>query len=131
MICTADVEKIIYSDCKQFGIDIQPLGKKHEEVLKEDRIFINVKRHERGDYWIKGFVEVNFYAPDIKGEPAKIRLEELERMGLDYFFSQEHTGEHDSTHYIYSFVSEGIEKDESLKSHYVNFRLLFQILNVR
>ena len=41
------------------------------------------------------------------------------------------TGRYDGTTYHYSIESIGIEEDTSLKCHYVNVRILFEVLNVK
>lgn len=131
MIGVSDVEKILYKDCAVFDLPIQPLGKKYEKELKTERVFIIAKSRETGSIWAKGFVEVNICVPDIKGEPAKIRLEEIENIGLGYFMLGTHTGEHNGSHYDYTYQSHSIEKDEALRCHFVNFRIIFNVLNVR
>ena len=75
-------------------------------------------------------MEVNICVPDIKKGVADIaRLQELERKAVLVF--KDASGESDSSHYAYSINSiSGMNRDEGLGCHYVNVRLLFEILNV-
>ena len=41
------------------------------------------------------------------------------------------TGRYDGTTYHYSIDTIGTEEDTSLKCHYVNVRILFEVLNVK
>ena len=41
------------------------------------------------------------------------------------------TGRYDGTTYHYSIDTIGTEEDTALKCHYVNVRILFEILNVK
>lgn len=130
MIVTGDVENILFEDCQKFGIpvfrkDAIPQGK------VEDRIAILTKAQKDGTYWKKGFVEVNFCAPDIEVNTVRMadkkRLLELERLGN----TLESTGRHNGTSYMYSVYEISQEKDTELGCHFVNVRLLFQVLNVK
>ena len=123
----AEVEEALHRDLQILGIPVRI--RKESKPITQDVIFIHVKRREGGTYWRSGFVEVNFCSPDISGEPAKIRLKELERIGSD-FFRQETVGEYNGSYYQYSSFSQDIIKDETLKCHYVNFRILLKDLNV-
>lgn len=41
------------------------------------------------------------------------------------------TGRYDGTTYHYSIDTIGTEEDTALKCHYVNVRILFEVLNVK
>ena len=130
MIVTTDIANILYRDCQPFGIPIVPHGKKLTGELKSERIVIHAKKQQPGTYWKKSFVEVNLCVPNLKeGEANTIRLNELERMANQKL--NDVVGNYDGTNYYYSIESIGIEKDESLKCHYVNVRILFEVLNVK
>lgn len=130
MIVTTDIANILYRDCQTFGIDIVPHGKKLMGELKSERIVIHSKSQQPGTYWKKSFVEVNLCVPDLKkGEANTIRLNEMEKEAQELFDGV--TGCYDGVSYFYSIDSIGTEEDTDLKCHYVNVRLLFEVLNVK
>lgn len=129
MIVTTDIANILYRDCKVFGIDIVPQGKTLTGELKSERIVIHAKKQQPGKYWKKSFAEVNLCVPDLsENEANSIRLQELEREAMKRFDS---VGSYDGTAYLYSIESIGTEEDTDLKCHYVNVRVLFEVLNVK
>lgn len=130
MIVTTDIANILYRDCQTFGIDIVPHGKKLMGELKSERIVIHSKSQQPGTYWKKSFVEVNLCVPDLKkGEANTIRLNEFERKANKLFDDVVNT--YDGTTYRYSIESIGTEADTALKCHYVNVKILFEVLNVK
>lgn len=130
MIVTTDIANILYRDCQYFGIEIVPHGKKLTGELKSERIVIHAKKQQPGTYWKKSFAEVNLCVPDLKeGEANTIRLNELEKQAQGLFNGV--TGRYDGTTYHYSIDTIGTEEDTALKCHYVNVRILFEILNVK
>lgn len=129
MIVTTDIADILYRDCKGFGIEIVPFGKTLTGELKKERITIHVKGQTPEKYWEKCFVEVNLCVPDLTDNIANtIRLKELERMAKEKFRSV--TDTFDGTRYLYEADTITIEADTALKCHFVNCRLLFNVLNV-
>ena len=74
--------------------------------------------------------EVNLCVPNLsENEANTIRLNELERKAdklLDDVVST-----YDGTTYRYSIESIGAEADAALKCHYVNVRILFEVINVK
>lgn len=130
MIVTTDIGNILYRDCKVFGIEIVPDGKTLVGELKSERIVIHSKPQQPGKYWYKSFVEVNLCVPDLEeNESNSIRLQELERKAKEVFGKV--VKRFDGTTYKYSIYSIGIEADTALKCHYVNTRILFNVLNTR
>lgn len=130
MIVTTDIANILYRDCQPFGISIVPHGKKLTGELKSERIVIHTKKQQPETYWKKSFAEVNLCVPDLnEGEANTIRLNELEKQAQGLFDGM--TGRYDDTTYHYSIESIGTEEDTSLKCHYVNVRILFEVLNVK
>lgn len=130
MITTIDIGNILYRDCKVFGIGIVPSGKTLTGELEAERITIHPKRQQSETYWKKSFVEVNFCVPDLRpGEAHSIRLGELERQAAAILDGV--IGVHDGTRYCYSVESIGTEADTVLKCHFVNVRILFEVLNTR
>ena len=130
MIVTTDIANILYRDCQPFEIDIVLHGKKLTGPMKSERIVIHSKKQQLGTYWKKSFVEVNICVPDLKeGESNTIRLNELEKQAQEMLDNV--TGRYDGTTYHYSIESIGTEEDTALKCHYVNVRILFEVLNVK
>ena len=131
MIVTTDIANILYKDCKAFGIEVYQAGNIPEEhkELSSERVIIRTKSQSPETYWKKGFVEVNLCVPDMDGDANLIRLQELERKAQEVL--DEVVGEYDGSNYYYLIDSIGIEADTELRCHYVNVRILFQVLNVK
>ena len=131
MIVTTDIANILYKDCKAFGIEVYQAGNIPDEQkeLSSERVIIRTKSQSPETYWKKGFVEVNLCVPDMDGDANLIRLQELERKAQEAL--DEVVGEYDGSNYYYLIDSIGIEADTELRCHYVNVRLLFQVLNVK
>lgn len=107
-----------------------PDGETLTGELKSERIVIHTKKQQPGTYWKKSFAEVNFCVPDLsENEANAIRLNELEREVMKHFDNV--VSIYDGTTYNYSIESIGTEKDTALKCHYVNARILFEVLNVK
>ena len=130
MIVTTDIGNILYRDCRVFGINIVPAGETLTSELKSERIVIHSKKQQPGKYWKKSFAEVNLCVPDLsENEASSIRLGELERQAMKMF--DDIVSSYDGTTYRYSIESIGTEADTALKCHYVNVRILFEVLNVK
>lgn len=131
MIVTTDIANILYKDCKAFGIEVYQAGNIPDEhkKLSSERVIVRTKSQSPETYWKKGFVEVNLCVPDMDGDANLIRLQELERKAQEVL--DEVVGEYDGSNYYYLIDSIGIEADTELRCHYVNVRLLFQVLNVK
>jgi hypothetical protein len=129
MITTSDIATILYKDCKAFGItNIYKDGTVPVGEITAERITIHAKKGSPETIWKKSFVEVNLIVPDIDGLANTKRLGELERQA--YTLLDDKYGVFDDSKYIYSiYQSETIE--DVNKSHYVNVRVLFQVLNVK
>lgn len=131
MIVTTDIANILYKDCKAFGIEVYQAGNipdEHKE-LSSERVIIRTKSQSPETYWKKGFVEVNLCVPDMDGNANLIRLQEFERKAQEVL--DEVVGEYDGSNYYYLIDSIGIEADTELRCHYVNVRIMFQVLNVK
>lgn len=128
MIVTTDIADILYRDSKAFGIKIVPFGKTLTGELEEERITIHVKEQTPSKYWEKCFCDVNLCVPDLGVDIANtLRLKELERKAKELFRSV--TGTFDGTRYNYGVDTIHIEADTALKCHFINCRLLFNVLN--
>ena len=131
MIVTTDIANILYKDCKAFGMEVYQSGNIPDEdkEMPSERIIIIAKSQSPEAIWKKGFVEVNLCVPDMDGKANLNRLQELERMAQEVL--DDVVGEFDGSSYYYSIDQIGMEADTDLKCHYVNVRLLFQVLNVK
>lgn len=131
MIVTTDIANILYKDCKAFGMEVYQSGNIPDEdkELSSERIIIIAKSQSPEAIWKKGFVEVNLCVPDMDGKANLIRLQELERKAQEVL--DDVVGEFDGSSYYYSIDQIGTEADTALKCHYVNVRLLFQVLNIK
>ena len=130
MIVTTDIADILYRDCNSFGIKRVPFGRKLVGELKEERITFHVKEQKDETYWNKCFCEVNICVPDLTQTDANtIRLKELERDAEEKFKSV--TGTFDGTRYLYEKYTIHVEEDTALKCHFVNCKLLFNVLNTK
>lgn len=129
MITTSDITDILYEACAPFEIERFRKGAVPDGVVSSERIVILPKEQSPQTYWKKCFVEVNFCVPDIRDDVADLsRLQQLERKAVRLFDGV--TGEFDSSHYLISIESvNGVNRDEGMKCHYVNVRLLFEVLN--
>lgn len=131
MIVTTDIANILYKDCEAFGMEVYQSGNIPDEnkKLSSERVIIIAKSQSPEAIWKKGFVEVNLCVPDMDGMANLIRLQELERKAQGVL--DDIVGEFDGSSYYYSIDQIGTEADTDLKCHYVNVRLLFQVLNVK
>lgn len=129
MITTSDIADILYEACASFGMDVYRKGAIPDGVVTSERVVILPKDQNSQTYWKKCFVEVNICVPDISDGVANLaRLQELERMAQETFDGI--AGEYDSDAYLFSIDSlSGANRDDSMRCHYVNVRLLFQVLN--
>ena len=129
MITTTDIGNILYRDCATFGIerfqgDDFPTGE-----ITDERIIIHSKAQQPGKIWKKSFAEVNLCVPDDnRGNARLVRLNELDREAecLDGV-----VGEYDGTPYHYSISAKGVEIDSQMRCHYVNVKILFEVLNIK
>lgn len=131
MIVSTDIANILYKDCKAFGMEVYQSGNIPDEdkELSSERVIIIAKSQSPEAIWKKGFVEVNLCVPDMGGKANLIRLQEFERKAQEVL--DDVVGEFDGSSYYYSIDQIGTEADTALKCHYVNVRLLFQVLNVK
>ena len=126
MITTGDIANILYRDALELGIPVYKEGAIPLGEVTAERITIHVKKAKTGMYWKKAFADVNICVPDRKGMADLGRLTELERIAEAHF---DQIGQYDRSRYTYS-VETSQENDESLKCHFVNCNILFEILNV-
>lgn len=128
MITTTDIANILYRDCQKFKISVIPFGMDITKKLKSPCVKIHSKRQQTEMYWNKSFVEVNLCIPDFsESEADTVRLNELEQKA--WTILDDVTDSLKGVHYHYGIHSTAIEEDKALGCHYVNVRLLFEVLN--
>lgn len=128
MITTTDTANILYKVCQAFGMPVYQGGNVPQgKIGDEGRVVIHVKEQTPESIWKKGFAEINLFAVDTqKGNADLIRLNELERMAVK---TLQATGDYDGTVYKFTIASTAILANEDLKSHFVNVKVLFKVLN--
>lgn len=125
MIGVTDAGNILYRDCKRFGLEVKQSYNVPNGVA--ERIVINTNAQLRETYFKKGWVNVNFVVPNLKsGNANLIRLEEVEEMAK----TLEGNGWYKDSYYRYSPYSIELIKDE-IDAHFINCRVLFEVLNVK
>lgn len=130
MISTKEIEAIFIKDLQElmdvssiYVTDDIPDGK-----VETERMTIHVKPVQCSDsLYDKCYVEVNWAVPDNDIRPNHNRLAEVERVLVTYL-DDDHVGEEQGTWYRYGVESHQVEKSE-LECHFVNVRVLFEILN--
>ena len=129
MITTSDIVDILHGVCVHYGAPVYRKGAIPDGVVTEERVVILPKDQSSQTYWKKCFVEVNICVPDLADGVANLaRLQEVERRAQLLFDGI--AGEYDSNSYLFTIESlSGVNRDDSMKCHYVNVRLLFQVLN--
>lgn len=128
MMYTEDIANALYKDCLELGIPVFRRGNIPDGEITDERVVILPKTQTPEIYWRKCFVEVNVCTPDIGESQANLsRLNELERLTCDMLDGR--VGQYNEEFYRYSVSSVGIEKDDDMKCHYVNVRILFEVLN--
>ena len=127
MIGNKDIEKILVKDLSTLiGVeDIFVADDMPEGIIEKERIVVISKPLSIAKIFNKSYTEVNWCVPDIGDYPAHERLGEVSR----HLLKLSSVGEYDGTAYRYEVSSIGVVASE-LKCHYVNARLLFEILNV-
>ena len=128
MMLTEDIASALYRDCSAFGIPVYRKGNIPMGEIKAPRVVILPKSLNPQTYWRKCFVEVNICVPDLKDGTANlIELGFFEHRAGEILDGQ--VGRFEDEFYRYSISSIGTEADESMKCHYVNARILFEVLN--
>lgn len=128
MIVTGDIESLLYAKFKELGFKQFRKNAIKEGIVKDERVIISCGSLNSGKYWNQAFVNVNICVPDINGMANTKRLTEIERIFITK--SKPYSGVFDETTYRCSIYSIGQEEDIELKCHYVNVRLIFEVLNV-
>lgn len=129
MITTSDIADILYEVCSSFGVEVYRKGYIPDGIVSTERVVILPKEQSPQTYWKKSFVEINICVPDLDDGVANLaRLQQFERQAQALFDG--HADAYDSSSYKYGIESiSGVNRDEGMKCHYVNVRLLFEVLN--
>lgn len=112
-----------------FGIDVFQKGNIESGSLSKERIVILPTTCAVESHWNKCFVNVNICVPNTDaGKADLVKLNQFERLAYNNFHK---VSDYNGAIYRYSVYSTEIIEDEPLKCHYVNVRILFEILNVK
>ena len=131
MIVTTDIANILYKDCKAFGMEVYQSGNIPDEnkELSSERVTIIAKWKSPEAIWRKGFGKENLGVQNRNGKANQIRWRGLEGKGREVLTDGVGRLEGSGN---YNWMDKiGTEADTALKCHYVNVRLLFQVLNVK
>lgn len=128
MITSSDAGTIVYNDCKVFGLPLYRDWSFPKKNVDTERIVVLAKRQTPDTYWNRGFIEVNFCVPDYKQNANLKRLGELEELAVETL--NDAVGHYKDSWYQYSVESHGVEEDVELNCHFVNVKLLFEVLNI-
>lgn len=126
MITEGDTANIVYGLCKQLGLPVLQ-GGNAGSFSEGERVVVHAHRQERERQYLKNFLEVNIIVPDEAGEARTKALKEYERRVQDMFY-EDIVGVYGGHGYVIELKSLGIEEEASLKSHFVNCKLLFSTL---
>ena len=128
MITTEDMAILIADHLQDFNMPIYIKGHiPYENIPKDGRITILPKDDSEGVIFDKCFCEVNFLLPDVNQE-ANYELDGIERDAYR-LFKDGLAGQYEDQWYRISYSRRSREEESQLKSHYVHFQLLFEILN--
>lgn len=126
MITEGDTANIVYGLCKQLGLPVLQ-GGNAGRFSEGERVVVHAHRQERERKYLKNFLEVNIIVPDEAGEARTKALKEYERRVQDMFY-EDIVGVYGGHGYVIELKSLGIEEEASLKSHFINCKLLFSTL---
>lgn len=131
MITSTDIQTILYKKAQLLGVkEVYKEGNIMSGNYSTERVVILNNSAEPGTYWRLGFMNVNICVPDLDRNftASLTRLSELESLAYDVFSD---TGKMKGLAYTYDVDSTNIEEDRAAHSHYVNIRILFEVLNVK
>lgn len=117
------------------GLNIVPLSSIYvkddfpEGRVADECIVVIAKQQARGDYFYKGFVEVNVVVPDDNDRAQHERLTEIEEI-LNEAFKYDTVGDFQDETYRYGLYSMETLSEPDSHYHYVNARLTFESLNI-
>lgn len=127
MITSGDSANIVYRIVSErLGLPVSQSGNDtgHSDV---PHVVVHPHKQERSKHYMKNFVEANVVVPDLDGEAQSGLLKGYEREVQELFY-EDIVGEQDGTAYVIELQTLGIVADDTLRSHYVNCKLLFSAL---
>lgn len=129
-LTTSDIRIICKKIVGSLGIEVYipeelPLG-----AIASDRAVIVTSSDDLGKYWGKCIVTLSIIVPDVCPKIANMsRLSSYERK-VQELFVDGIAGEHGGDSYLIELQSIGIDNASDVKCHFVNAKLMFNILNV-
>lgn len=125
MITEGDTQNIVYNLVKGLGLPV--LQGDTKAYTKSPRVVVHAHKQEREKQYMKNFLEVNVVISDEANEAKRAMLKEYETRLKDMFY-EDIVGVYKGSGYVIEMKSLGIEEDSTLKSHFVNCKLLFSTL---
>lgn len=127
MVTTTTISEILFDKC-DWGVERYIANNMPFSEITEERVVVITHEISPDTYWNHCYVDINWCIPDLVNEADSIRLGEVERiMTSDISYG---TGYYENKPYKYKRVSVSQERDEQMRCHYVNVRLMFHILNI-
>lgn len=128
MITVTDAQNIVYKHAEQLGLPVYQFGNIPKGEVKKSRVTVRAKDLTEQTIWNPCFIEVNVCVPDKKDEADSKMLNNYDRLAHKAFL--EIVDRYDGSTYRIRWQSSHEESDASLRCHYINIRLKFEILNV-
>lgn len=128
MITNTNIGEIIFDRVREWDVEKHIANNMPFSEIKDERLVIVPEKIIDDTYWLKCYVNVNWCVPDKEGESDGIRLGEVEGIMSEIHYGK---GEYSNTYYKFKKDSVGIEEDKQMRCHFVNLRLLFNVLNVK
>ena len=127
MITSGDIEEILYKDLKKFKFKQYRKDAIKDGKVDSERLIVLCGTLEEDVFWSRAFVNINVCVPDFKGMANTKRLTEIERMLCNI----SSVSKYDESTYRYEVRATSQEEDPDLKCHFVNIRVLFEVLNIK
>ena len=127
MITQTDLLETTYDMCKVFNTTLYMPGTCPEEEITSERIVILGGIINDGSRWDRTDVRINWCVPDINGEPDLVRLKAVEKLFRDTF--SRGAGMVGDCRYRWRRVSTETVTEKSMKVHYANLTLKYELLN--
>ena len=129
-LTTSDIRIICKRIVGSLGIEVcfpeeLPLG-----AIASDRAVIVASSDDLGKYWGKCIVSLSIMVPDVCPKVANMsKLSSYERKVQDIFVDGI-AGEYGDDSYLIELQSIGIDNASDVRCHFVNAKLMFNVLNV-
>lgn len=129
-LTTSDIRIICKRLISSLGIEVcfpeeLPLG-----AIASDRAVIVTSSDDLGKYWGKCIVTLSILVPDVCPKVANMsRLSDYEKR-VQEMFVDGIAGEYGEDSYLIELQSIGIDNASDVKCHFVNAKLMFNVLNI-